>query len=172
MKFPHKSSLIVQVNIKKLYDQAQNENVPFHEWHNFITSSFGNIMFRDTNPSNAGVTTINNLLTNNDNGGLFNDNENKGNKDSKNNKDVNLDWLELKSAVPKNAVETMSPYPEQNELLHRLFKIFDSEFVIEYFTCDLDEQFQIRGTLFVTLEAVYFYAKSSNPNNLKFPVNI
>ena len=48
-----------------------------------------------------------------------------------------------------------SPYPEQNELLHKLFKCYDSEFVVEFFNCNLDEQ--IKGTLFVSLEGNVTY---------------
>jgi len=138
MKFSNKAHVLVnQADAKQLYQKAVNEHVPFHDWHSWITSQYGNLIYGEFNTSDpnhvSGVPT-----------------EPNQNNEAKN------QWDEVEDSSTKQPVDSISPHPEQNILLHKLFKMLDTEFLVDYYTCELDGS--LKGTMFVTYDGIYFYA--------------
>ncbi len=50
MKFSNKAAVLVQADVKQLYQKAVNEHIPFHDWHAWVTSQYGNLLFGEDSP--------------------------------------------------------------------------------------------------------------------------
>mmetsp|Transcript_24800 Transcript_24800/g.34719 ORF Transcript_24800/g.34719 Transcript_24800/m.34719 type:complete len:622 (-) Transcript_24800:55-1920(-) len=114
LKFPEKTEIIFATDVKKLYEQATRDHIPFHEWHQWISTQLGNV-------------------------------------------------IAASNATKGKAPEHGTPFPEQNEALHKLFvSMRQTEYLLDFFECQLDD---LKGTIYLTQEAMYFYAQKSKQSN-------
>lgn len=114
LKFPEKTEVIFATDVKKMYEQATRDHIPFHEWHQWISTQLGNV-------------------------------------------------IAASNATKGKSPEHGTPFPEQNEALHKLFvSMRQSEYLLDVFECQLDE---LKGTIYLTQEAMYFYAQKTKQAN-------
>jgi len=140
LRFPQRSKEIMSMDVKKLFAQAQKEHTVFHEWHPWIIVQFGNWMLAE---KLATVEEIRQATRS-----RWDPNEKFGSQDDQ--------WSEMEKQSLLQPVQSLSPFPQENLKMHQEFKKTpETEFVIDYFkvTCDT-----VKGELFVTEEAIYFYA--------------
>jgi len=205
LKSPEKTKEILQVDLPELYRKAQEEHIPFHDWHSWITVQFGNKMYSSNESSTVSSqsptktnssskpnqhnstdisTDVNRsaaksnprksllqqdplLVKGSAEDGLFNELEKKSKdlmyestKRIITMEDISMEWLQLQNRSTMEPVKSSSPHPKENLHLHKLFGIENSEFLIEFYSCTLDE---IAGILYITQLGIYFYALRNTP---------